>query len=122
MIVKNFQDLIIWKDSINLTKEIFILTYKKYNKEYSLKDQIRRASISIPSNIAEGFERNSRLDFKRFLLIAKGSCGELITQLYLSKELHIINIHEFNTLNEKLYKLISQIGALIRHLRNKSNN
>ncbi len=120
MTAKSFNDLEIWKNSIEIVKEIYLLTSNNFGREFSLIDQIRRSAISIPSNIAEGFERNSTLEFKRFLLIAKGSCGELRTQLYISCELKLISINTFYVLNNKLLKLSSQIGALIRYLRGRA--
>ena len=119
MRINNFKDLDIWKNSIDYVKEVYLITSKNFEREFSLKDQIRRSAVSIPSNIAEGFERNTRLEFKRFLLIAKESCGELRTQLYISKELNLIDSNKFEALSKKLIRLSGQIGSLIRYLRNK---
>lgn len=119
MKINNFKDLEIWKNSIEYVKEVYLITSKNFEREFSLKDQIRRSAVSIPSNIAEGFERNATLEFKRFLLIAKGSCGELRTQLYISRDLNLINEDKFDSLNNKLIQLSSKIGSLIRYLRNK---
>ena len=77
----NFEDLDIWKEGMRLSVSV----YKLMNdcKDFGFKDQIQRASVSVPSNIAEGFERQTNKEFIQFLYIAKGSCGELRTQIYL---------------------------------------
>ncbi len=74
-----FEDLKVWKCSSRLCAEV----YKAFkdNRDWGFKDQITRSALSVPSNIAEGYERNSRKEYVRFLKIAKGSCGELRTQL-----------------------------------------
>jgi len=82
---KSFEELPVWRDSIKIGKEIYLLTNSgKFEKDCTLKDQVRRAVISISSNIAEGFERSNNNEFVRFLLIAKGSLGEVRSQLYLA--------------------------------------
>ncbi len=80
-----FEDLIIWKESMNLSIEIYKLF--KNCRDFGFRDQIQRSSISVPSNIAEGFERQSDKEFIQFLFIAKGSNGELRSHLYLAIEL-----------------------------------
>jgi four helix bundle protein len=82
---QRFEDLEVWKKSFHLSVEIF-KTFKDC-KDYGFRDQISRASLSIPSNIAEGYERDSNKDFIRFLYIAKGSSGELRAQLYIAIEI-----------------------------------
>lgn len=79
---KRFEDLEVWKRSYALA----LAVYKIFSdcRDYGLRDQITRSSVSVPSNIAEGFERNSNKEFIRYLYIAKGSCGELRTQLYIA--------------------------------------
>src|ERR1043166_8669134 len=83
--VKNFEDLEIWKSARDLTKEIYRLTSEqRFSKDFRFRDQIRGASISIMSNVAEGFERGGNQEFIQFLYIAKGSCGEVRSQLYIA--------------------------------------
>jgi four helix bundle protein len=77
-----FEDLLIWKEGMNLCDEIY--SYLKKCNDFGLRDQMQRSSVSIPSNIAEGFELNTNKGFIRHLYIAKGSGGELRTQLYIA--------------------------------------
>jgi four helix bundle protein len=81
----NFEDLIAWQKARVLSRDIYGVTrLAEFSKDYSLVDQIRRACISILSNIAEGFERGGRPEFHQFLVVAKGSCGEVRSQLYIA--------------------------------------
>jgi len=86
---QTFEDLIIWKESMKLSIEIYKLF--KNCRDFGFRDQILKSSISVPSNIAEGFERQTDKEFIQFLFIAKGSNGELRTQLYLAMELDYID-------------------------------
>jgi four helix bundle protein len=90
MRITRFEDLKIWQIALKITKEIYEITNKKeFSKDFSLRDQIRRAIISDSSNIVEGFEKNNNNEFIRFLKIAKGSIGEVRNQLYrLSRKIH----------------------------------
>ena len=104
-----FEDLEVWQDSMKLCKKIY--SALKDCKDYGLKDQICRASISIPSNIAEGYERKGSKETIQFLYVAKGSCGELRTQLYLATDLGYIEqqtgkqlIEEALSLSIKIYR------------------
>ncbi len=88
MKITRFEELNIWKISLKITKSIYDLTSKKeFIREYGLKDQIRRAVISISSNIVEGFEKNNNNEFIRYLKIAKGSVGEVRNQIYICKDI-----------------------------------
>jgi len=88
---KMFEELQIWQKARELVKAIYKLSMTdKFKKDYSLVDQIRRSSVSIMSNIAEGFERGSNTEFIQFLYIAKGSAGEVRTQLYIAYDLKYI--------------------------------
>ena len=81
----------------------------KNNKDYGFRDQIQRASVSIMNNIAEGFERKGDIELKRFLYIAKGSCGEVRSMIYIALELSYVNEKEF----QKLYSLLIEISKTL---------
>jgi four helix bundle protein len=110
-----FESLEIWKDGMNLCVQIYELM--KNCKDFGLKDQIQRAAVSVPSNIAEGFERQTNKDFIQFLFIAKGSCGEVRTQLYLAKVLKYIDNETVNSLIEKTKITSSKIQNFIKSRR-----
>jgi len=115
---KLFEEFPIWRESINLGKEIYLLTSSgRFEKDYSFKDQIRRAVLSISSNIAEGFERSNNNEFIRFLLIAKGSIGEVRSQLYFAFALEYINKQSFDNINNRLELLAKQTGSFISYLK-----
>lgn len=113
MEVKTFKDLKVWQESIQLVKVIYKLT-KKFPEEekFCLSNQMRRASISIPSNIAEGANKRSSKDYVRFVDISLGSVAELETQLIISLELEYINKIMFDEVNKK----IDEIGKMLRGL------
>lgn len=113
--VEKFEDLIVWQDSRELVKQI----YQQFSnlKDWSFRDQIQRASISIMNNIAEGFERNSDNDFKRFLIIAKASCGEVRSMIYTAQDLDYITKSEGKKLKENCLKISSGLGSFIKYLR-----
>ena len=95
-----------------------LLIYKifKNSKDYSFKDQIQRASISVMKNISEGFERGSKQDFKRFLYIAKASCGEVRSMLYLAIDIGYISKEEFNRIHSNCMEISKLIAGLIKTL------
>ena len=99
----NYKKLNVWISSISLVKNIYNLT-RKFPKEemFVLTQQLRRAAISIPSNIAEGAGRNSNAQFKNFLQISIGSCFEVETQLIISKKLEYISEEELETISKEL--------------------
>ena len=81
--INTFEDLEVWKRGCQLAVDVYVANHD--SKDFGLKDQMQRAAVSIPSNIAEGCERDSTPDFIKFLRYSKGSCGELRTQLYISE-------------------------------------
>jgi four helix bundle protein len=118
MQVKHFEDLEIWKDARRLTKEIYCLTSgSKFAKDFALRGQIRSATISTMSNIAEGFERAGNQEFSQFLYVAKGSCGEVRSQLYVAIDQGYISINESERLLNSFKRLSSMIGGLINYLK-----
>lgn len=111
----DFRQLRVWQISKDLAVEIYKLTNNgEIGKDYSLKDQIRRAAVSIPSNIAEGNDRDTNKESARYLYIAKGSLAELITQLIIANEVGYIDDDKFGALQEKCVNLGNSIGALIK--------
>ena len=116
--VKRFEDLEVWILAKDFTVIIYKITENEYlKKDFGLKDQIRRASVSILSNIAEGFERNGNKEFMQFLSYAKGSAGEIRAQLYLIKELNFINEEEFFLLNDKISQISKMLSGFINYLK-----
>lgn len=112
--IEDYKDLIVWQRSMELAEEVYRLVKKLPKEElFALSDQIRRAVISIPSNIAEGYERNSTKEYIHFLSIAKGSKAELETQLLLCTKIHYLN----NSDIEKSISLIQEIGKMINSLQ-----
>src|SRR5688572_30296581 len=94
--VKTFEGLEVWQHARKLVKEIYGVSNRgPFSKDFGLRDQLRRASISILSNIAEGFERSGNKEFAHFLFMAKGSAGELRAQLYVALDLAYISANDF---------------------------
>ena len=117
---RNYRDLVVWQDSIQLAKTIYKLTEKFPKHEtYALSDQIRRAVVSVPSNIAEGQARKAPGDFRRFLHIALGSLAEVDTQLVLAQEFGYLNANDVDSLFEQIQVLRKKLYALINSLPNR---
>lgn len=117
MKIQSFQDLTLWKASIVVAKHIYATTNNaSFAKDYGLRDQMRRAIVSVSSNIAEGFEKNNNNEFIRYLKIVKGSIGELKSQLIVSKEIGYISFGEFERLYEQIHDLAKQTGGFITYL------
>ena len=110
-----FEDLEVWKRSRALCKEVY-LTLKEL-KDFGFKDQITRSSLSIPSNIAEGFERESPKECLSFLAYAKGSCGELRTQIYLGMDIGYIQASCGERWLAETREISSMLAGLIRTRR-----
>ncbi len=110
---RKLEDIDVWKMGCRLAVKMYSFTDKEpLNKDWGLRDQLRRAAVSVPSNIAEGYERNSQAEFRRFLLIAKGSCGELKTQLYIVKALGYLPDTDLDNLIGECSDLSNKIGSL----------
>jgi four helix bundle protein len=117
--VKYFEDLSIWKLSRQLTNRIYEITASTgFSKDCGLRDQIKRASVSIMSNIAEGFERGGNQEFVQFLSIAKGSSGEVRSQLYIAKDQGYIDNKDCEQLIEDFKKLSIMINNFMEYLKN----
>lgn len=117
MKINRFEDLEIWKESLMITRNIYdLLAKKEFNLEYELKNQIKRAVLSISSNIVEGFEKNNNNEFIRFLKISKGSTGEVRSQIYIAFTINKIDKEEFDLINKSLISMSNKIGSLIKYL------
>ena len=111
--IERFEDLVAWQKARELTKNIYTLTMQKaFTKDFSLRNQMRGASVSIMSNIAEGFERGGRSEFHQFLVISKGSCAELRSQLYVSLDVGHIDLKTFEALDALARETSRVIGGL----------
>jgi four helix bundle protein len=118
MTIKRFEELDVWI----LAKEFTVLVYTisnngNFKNDFGLRDQIRRASVSIISNIAEGFERNGNKEFTRFLRMAKGSAGEIRAQLYVIAELNYITKDELDKLMNMITSISKMLSKLIDYLK-----
>ena len=112
--IERFEDLIAWQKARVLVREIYKITLAPgFSRDFSLVDQIRRASTSILSNIAEGFERGRRTEFHQFLVVAKGSCAEVRSQLYVAFDVGYLGQKEFN----RLFDAATELGRIIGGLR-----
>jgi four helix bundle protein len=115
---ESFEELEVWKLAMDLCTEVYSITNQDaFSKDFGLKDQIRRSSVSVPSNIAEGHERDSKNQFIYFLTIAKGSCGELTTQLMIARNLKYIDETIYLELATKSTKIGKQLGGFINYLK-----
>lgn len=114
----SFEEIIAWQKARELNAEIYTITNNNlsFSKDFGLRDQIRRCSISISSNIAEGFERETTKEFIRFLYIAKASSGEFRSQLYLAIDLNYITNDEFEKLSLKINDISKLLSGLIKYL------
>lgn len=115
MKIDKFEDIIAWQKAKIMTIKIY--SSFKDSRDYGFRDQICRASISVMNNIAEGFERKSDSEFKHFLFIAKGSCGEVRSMLYLAEELKYINNEEYSILSTLANEISKIISGLIKTLK-----
>ena len=109
-----FEDLSIWQRSSRLCVELY--RELKDSREWGFRDQITRSALSVPSNIAEGYERNSRREYVQFLRIAKGSCGEMRTQLYIGKKAGLIEASRAESLIEEATAIGRMLGSMIGKL------
>lgn len=113
----SFENLDVWKESCRLATEVYKIVEKSaLNKDWALGVQIKKSAVSVPSNIAEGFERGSNRDFARFLWIAKGSAGELRTQLYLAVSTKAFSKKVADSLISDCMRISRKISTLIKFL------
>ena len=116
--ISKFEDIIAWQKALELSDLIYSSSNNdRFSKDFGLKDQMRRASISVVSNIAEGFEREGNNQFIYFLLVAKASAGELRAQLYIARNQNYISLIEFEIINNKVLEVSKTISGFISYLR-----
>ena len=116
--IEKFEDIESWKLAREITKLIYAASSSgNFSKDFALVNQIRRASISIISNIAEGFERGGNMEFISFLAIAKGSCGEVRAQLYVAFDQNYIDENQFKEISSKLLETNRMISGLMKYLQ-----
>ena len=121
--VERFEDLKVWQAAMKIAVDIFAVSETgSLKNDFSTKDQIKRAAFSISSNIAEGFEYNNNKEFVRFLKYAKGSAGELRSQLYILNTLGIISQDFYQLKYLELNSLSSQISGFIKYIKNFQEN
>lgn len=118
--IQRFEDLVAWQKARTLTVAIYHITAQgKFSRDFGLSNQIQRASVSIMSNIAEGYERDSPNEFHRFLTIAKASCAEVRSQLYVALDVEYINSNTFNQIMIQAEEVGRIIGGLRNSIRRK---
>ncbi len=118
---KTFEDIEAWQISRKLTKAIYDVTAQgPFARDFGLKDQVRKASVSIMSNIAEGFERNGTREFIQFLATAKGSAGEVRAQLYVALDQGYVDQSLFDDLIQLITKISRMLSGLMSYL-NRTN-
>ena len=121
--VQQFEDLHVWQEARNLVREIYLASKgTAFRKDFSLRDQITRASASTMSNIAEGFERGSRKEFIQFLNVAKGSNGEVRSQLYVALDQQYIDRPTFEGLHTVSLSLSRRLARFIQYLETLPSN
>ncbi len=118
-----FEDLTAWQKARAWTAAIYAASSKgAFGKDFALRDQIRRSSVSVMSNLAEGFERGHRKEFRQFVLIAKGSCAEARSQLYLASDVGYLTEPEFDTLMSQGAEVGRILGGLAKSLSQPSRS
>lgn len=113
MKITRFEDLLVWQKSRDLSVAIYRTTSTGiFARDFGLRDQIRRASVSVMSNIAEGFGRYTRPEVRRFVTIARGSAAEVQSQLYLARELDYLTPEDHKSLNARCLELSRMLASL----------
>lgn len=114
MVIKSFEDILVWQKSKVLT--ILVYGLFRNTKDYSFRDQIQRAALSVMNNIAEGFERSGNKEFRHFLFISKGSCAEVRSLLYIALELKYISQKEFDDCYSLSLEISKMLSGFIKKL------
>ncbi|MDC1205508.1 four helix bundle protein [Candidatus Pacebacteria bacterium] len=111
---KSFEDIQCWQKSKILSVQIYKTLQN--NRDFSFRDQMQRAAVSVMNNIVEGSERNSYKEFRQFLYVAKASCGEVRSMLYLAKELGYVSEDEFTDLRDQAVEISKMLSGFIKAL------
>lgn len=120
--IETFEDLIVWQKGIDLVKEIYLLTKEgELSKDFGLRDQLRRAAVSVPTNIAEGFERSFRKKYLHFLSIAKGSAGEIRSLIRVALEINYLGREAYTKMYNQARELSGLIANQIKALNQRPN-
>ena len=115
-IMSHFEELKVWQRAVDLAVNVYEITKKEpFNKDFGLRDQMRRASVSISSNIAEGDQMESDKSSVRYLRIAKGSAAELYTQSIIAARIEYLENNDFEFLMKETKETLSMLSALIKH-------
>ena len=123
MATQHFEEMKVWQDARVLTKQINTLSKNKYFiRDYGLRDQIQRATVSVMSNIAEGYERDNNKEFIKYLGYSKGSVGEVRSLLDIVLDQEYITEKEFNFFKESATNISTQIANFIKYLRKRVNS
>jgi four helix bundle protein len=119
--IERFEDIEAWEKARRIAKNVYAACRQgEFSRNFGLRDQIQRAAVSIMSNIAEGFERGTNKEFIQFLFIAKGSAGEVRSQIYIALDLGYIVQDVFDSLNSDLLSISKQLSGFIHYLQSSS--
>lgn len=120
--IQCFEEIEAWQKAREITKEIYFVTSEgEIAKDFVLKDQLRRASLSIMANIAEGFERGGNREFRQFLAMAKGSAGELKALLYTALDVGLMTQKQFQHLKDLTEQISRLLAGFLRYLKNSDH-
>jgi four helix bundle protein len=120
---KNFEELHVYQMAREMTNRVYAMTRTGgFSKDFGLRDQIRRAAVSVMSNIAEGFERGTRKEFAQFLYIAKGSCAEVRAQLSVALDQDYCSREDYDAMTDNCRRLCGMLANFIKHLRSTSSD
>jgi len=116
--IESFEDLLVWQKGMEVVKQVYLISKQgELGRDFALRDQLRRAAISIPTNIAEGFERASRKEYVNFLNFAKGSTGEVRSLLNVAFELGYLESSKYQELRNAVMELSRYLSNQIKSLR-----
>ena len=116
--IESFEDLLVWQKGLKIVRQVYLITRDgNLSKDFSLRDQLRSAALSIPTNIAEGFERASRKEYLHFLNIAKGSAGEVRSLLRVAVEIGYLEKPQYDELQEMILELSRYLSNQMKSLK-----